>query len=125
MESTILLNATTNTRKVEEEEKTRFTRFVLTAMGIPVDNLWDENDELSTDNKLKLRQLLSAFNIEIIQNNDGELKIYNREKEENILLGEWNKPTYILKKDPSQLDPRKRLYLEMKVSYSSIFESQE
>jgi hypothetical protein len=44
---------------------------------------------------------------------------------DNELVGEWHKCTYKLKKDLRQLDPKKRIYLEMQIDYWSIFEEQE
>lgn len=121
MQGTILLNSNENTRKIEEEEKTRFVRSVLESLGLPIEGLWDENGELSLDNKMKLRELLAAFSIEIIDDFDGELRIYV----ERELVGEWKKCEYILKKDLTQIDPAKKFYLEMKVNYWSVFENTE
>ena len=110
MENIILLNSNENTRQVEEEEKTRFVIYILETLGIPIEEIWDENGTLTVENKIKLRQLLAAYNIEIIQNIAGELKIYNREDGEVILIGEWKKPKYTLKRDYSQIDPSKKLF---------------
>jgi hypothetical protein len=69
---------------------------------------------------MKLRSILDRYNISIINNNDGELKIYLN----NDLIGQWNKPIYKLKQDYKQLDFRKRLYLEMNNTFYSIFDEE-
>jgi hypothetical protein len=43
---------------------------------------------------------------------------------ENELVAFWDKPTYILKKDLRQLDPRKQIYMEMQINCWTIFEEQ-
>lgn len=123
MESVILLNSNENTRLVEDEEKSRFARSILESFGLEkeIEDIWDEHGQLTQESKKKLRQLLSFHNIEIIGPPGGDLQIYH----ENTLIGDWKKPTYVLKKDPTQKDPLKRLYLEMKISYWSILENTE
>jgi len=49
---------------------------------------------------------------------DGGLKIYH----EKDIIGEWFKCEYILKKDIGEIDPRKKLFFEMKVNFWSVFE---
>lgn len=119
MESIILLNSNENTRQVEDEEKSRFVRDVLNSLGIDIEGIWDEDGNLSIENKIKLRKLLSTFNIDIVAEPGGNLQIYH---ENTYLIGEWKKPQYVLKKDLSQKDPRKRLYVEMRTNYWSVFE---
>lgn len=121
MESVILLNSNENTRQVEEEESARFVRSIIDSMGLDVEGIWDNDENLSVENKIKLRRILSAYQIQIITYPDGVLQIYH----EDTVIGEWKKPQYVLKKDHSQKDPFKKLYLEMKVTYWSIFESTE
>lgn len=121
MKNIILLNSNENTKQVEEEEKTRFVRSILESIGLPLEDLWDEEGYLSVENKIKLRGILSAHDIQIIDDYDGELQIYAAHQ----LIGEWKKCEYVLKKDLAQLDPSKKLYLEMHVNYWSVFENTE
>lgn len=121
MESIVLLNSSENTRQVEDEEKSRFVRSFLDHFGIKTNDIWDENEQMSLESKIKFRQLLSIYEIEIIGPPGGDLQIYHN----NELVGEWKKPQYILKKDISQRDPNKKLYLEMKVNYWSILDNTE
>lgn len=123
MESVILLNSNENTRQVEEEEKSRFVRSIMDSLGLPVEEVWDENGELSVDSKIKLREILLAYEIQVIASADGELQIYHNNDGQEVLIGEWKKPQYVLKRDYTARDPRKKLYLEMKVNFWSIFEN--
>ena len=129
MKHVILLNSNENTRQVEDEEKTRFTREILENLGIPLDNIWDENGEMSVDSKIRFRSILSTYNIQVIDDHDGGLKIYveveNGDNKEHTLIGEWKKCTYVLKQDLKQIDPTKKLYLEMNIENWSIFENTE
>lgn len=123
MESTILLNSNENTRQIEEEEKSRFVRDIMDSLGLPVEGLWDEEGNLSIESKIKLREILIAYNLQVIADPEGRLEIYHHDEGTDVLIGEWRKPQYFLKRDYSQKDPKKKLYLEMKVSYWSIFEN--
>jgi hypothetical protein len=121
MKSTVLLNTSENTKQIEEEEKTRFVRNILETMGLPIEEIWDEDNYLSIDNKIKLRSILTTYNIQIIDDSDGGLQIFC----DGEVIGRWNKCEYILKKDLKQKDPSKKLYLEMKIANWSIFEDVE
>jgi hypothetical protein len=118
MEATILLNSNENTRRIEDEEKTRFVRLILEAMGLPLEDLWDEDGNLPIDNKIKFRALLSKYGVQVIDDTDGEVKIYV----DKDLVAIWEKPRYILRRDPSELDPTRKLFLEMHVKNWSLFE---
>jgi len=118
MQAKILLNYSDNTKTVEEEEKNRFLRSLLNEMGLIID-FWNEEDLILTvDQKIKLRKLLLNNNLQVIDDSDGSMKIFF----ENTLIGSWDKPTYKLKKDMSQLDHRKQLYVEMSISCQHIFD---
>lgn len=122
MKSTILLDKEENTRRVEEEEKSKFIRYVLEQMGIPVDEFWTNPESILTvEEKIKLREILHAYNVIIIDSLDGHLQMYV----ENDLVAEWHKPYYKLKTDLRQINPYKRLYLEMNLEFWSVFDQQE
>ncbi len=114
----MLLSFNENTREVEEQEKSRFVRTVLDEMGVPTGDIWGPDGELTTENKIKLRAILLAYNIQVIATADGELQIYHYSNDgEERIVGDWKKPQYILRKDHSARDPRKKLYLEMKLNF--------
>jgi hypothetical protein len=121
MKGIILLNSNENTHLVEEEEKAKFIRALLEEIGLPLEGIWDEDGQLSIEGKIKLRSILSTYQIQIIDSMDGELQVYHEDK----IIGEFKKCNYVLKKDLKEKDPRKKLYLEMHVEYSSIFEKTE
>lgn len=121
MNGTILLNYNENTRQVEEEEKTRFLRTLLEQMGVPIGDFWTDDSALTIENKIKLKDMMIAYGVQVIDDLDGFLEVYV----EGEKVGEWKKCTYKLKRDLKQLDPRKQLYLEMEVNCWTIFEQQE
>lgn len=121
MKGTLLLNYNENIKVVEEEEKTRFLHALLDQMGIPVNEFWTGDVNLSIDQRIKLRSILSTYGIQVIEDLDGHMQVYV----DNELVGEWNKCTYKLKKDLRQLDPKKKVYLEMEINYWSVFEEKE
>jgi hypothetical protein len=125
MKGTILLNYNENTRQVEEEEKARFLRGILeqcfenTEVANQVQEIWDIDGPLPAPQKIKLRDVLATYNLQVIDDFDGGLKIYL----ENELVANWKKPYYKLMTDLSQVDRKKRLYLEMCVECWSVFEN--
>ena len=122
MQATILLDSDENTKKVEEEEKSKFIRDNLEQMGIPVDEFWTSSDRaLTIEEKIKLREILSAYNIIVIDSLDGHMQMYV----ENDLVAEWHKPAYKLKTDLRHLNPQKRLFLEMTINCWSVFEEHQ
>lgn len=118
MKGTILLNYNESVRKVEEDERNRFLYCLLEQMGVPVGEFWTIEDSLSAAQKIKLRNLLTAYSIQVLDDHEGNLTVYL----EGDLIGEWHKCTYKLKKNLRELDPKRRLYLEMEVDYWSIFD---
>ena len=119
MKGLILLNSNENTKKVETEEKAVFIRQVLMHIGLPIQDIWaEENTNLTVEDRIKLRSILSKFNVSVIDDIDGGLKIYV----DKDIIASWDKPHYVLKRDLSQIDPKKFLYLEMHVTSWSVFE---
>ena len=121
MKGTLLLNYDENTKQVEEEEKNKFLYTLLEQMGVQVNEFWQGEVNLSIDQKIKLRNILATYGIQVIEDLDGHMQVYV----EGELVGEWHPCNYKLKKDLRQLDPKKKLYLEMHVNYWTIFEEQE
>lgn len=127
MKGTILLNYSENTHQVEEEEKARFLRALIeqifenTEVLNQVQEIWTNDGPLSPAQKVKMRGIFTTYGILVIDDHDGHMKVYV----EGELIGEWNKCLYKLKRDLAQVDPRKKLYLEMEVNCWSVFDSQE
>lgn len=124
MKATILINYDENIKKVEEEERNRFLKSLLDQLTIPTDDFWTIEDSsltLSVDQRIKLRQVLLREGIQIIEDLEGFMQVFIN----NELVGSWNKPHYVLKKDLSQLDPKKQLYIEMNIECWTIYEIKE
>jgi len=117
MKYTILLNYDENIKLIEEKEKFKFLQNLLEKMGVPFEDFGIINETLSLEQRVKLRNILTNYNIQVIDNSE-EYKIYV-EKEK---VAEWFKPLYKLKRDLSQLNPKKQLYLEMICEVWSLFE---
>lgn len=118
MTYTVLLDFNSDKNAVESEEKSKFIRSILEALDIEVD-FWPADEALNIEKKVKLRQVLNELGLIICENADGTLEVYFEQQ----LIGEWRKPFYVLKKDLGQIDPKKKLYLEMHVSFASpLFE---
>lgn len=118
MQYTILLDKNESTKQVAAQEQARFIKSILEALEVPLD--WNPDEPLSVDKKIELLKILSNYNINIIDNLDGEISIYVN----TDLIAEWKKCKYKLKRDLTQIDPKKKLYIEMEVSFWSIFENE-
>ena len=117
----ILLSSNENTRQVEEEWKNQFIHMTLTTLGIPFDSIWpDETQTLNTNSKIQLANLLKSYDVQVIDDLCGGIKIYCEED----LVAEWKKPFYKLKRDLHAKDPRKQLYMEMLINAWTIFEDE-
>lgn len=119
MKYTILLSKNEDTKAVEGQEQSRFIKSVLEALDIPIE--YDPDQLLSIADHQRLRQSFKEFNIHIIDDVDGGVRITIGDD----LIAEWYKSTYKLKQDPSQRDPRERIYLEMSINFWSIFEESD
>lgn len=112
-------------KKVEAEEQLVFTMDVLNQMGLPdLEHCFpvDGNPENYTvDQKIGLRHLLQKFNVAIINDGDGGVKIYV----ENELVAEWKKIFVCLKQDYNEVDRRKRLFAQINIEYWTAFEKSE
>jgi hypothetical protein len=127
MKGTILLNHYDNTHQVEGEEKSRFLRGLLeqmfenTDVVDQIEEIWTDDIILAPAQKVKMRELMTTYNIQVIDDHDGILKIYV----EGELIGQFFKPKYRLRRDLTQVDPKKQLFLEMVVECWSVFEASE
>ena len=121
MKGTLLLNYNENTKKIEEEERYSFLRNLIEQMGVPIQEFWTTNEPLTIEQKIKLRGILQAYSIQVIDDLDGHMQVFV----EKDMVGEWHKPNYKLKKDLSEIDRRKQLYLEMSIEYWSVFEKED
>ena len=107
MKGIILLNYNEDTRQVEDEEKARFLRDFLERcfdsspeVAEQIATIWSIDGPLSAPQKVKLRNILTTYNISVIDDLDGNLKIFL----ENEPVAEWHKPSYKLKKELQIMD---------------------
>ena len=87
-------------------------------MGLMLDFWAEETLILDVDQKSKLRKLLLDNSLQIIDDFDGDMKVYFQKD----LVAHWEKPIYKLKTDTSKLNHRKQFYVEMAISYSTIYD---
>lgn len=119
MEQEILINKE-DTVKTEKELKNIFTRNILAQCGLPIDEYWPEDKiELDVKERIKLRDLLKKYEVEIIDIPGDSLNIYI-DKE---LVGTWKKNRYVLCTDMSIINPLNRIYVKMYVEEWSVFDS--
>jgi hypothetical protein len=114
MKYTILFDRNENIKEMEAQEQARFIRVVLDEIGIPIQ--FDPNKVLSIDEKIKFQKTINMYNISIVDDGDGGIKVFI----ERELKAEFYKCKYKLKQDLHKIDPKKRLYMEMIVEFSSI-----
>lgn len=99
-------------------------RNVLLETGMDIEDCFPEGDdsnEMSVQQKVKLRKILETNKIEVLDSDSGGINIYfDRE-----LIGIWKKPYYILREDLSQINPKKKLFTIVKIEYWSIFDDDE
>lgn len=119
MKEVILLNYNEDINKIAKEERTKFLYNLLEKIGLDVSEL--SEDFFSVEERIKLRNLLTKYGVQVIEDNDGPLRIFV----EKTYVGEWRQPTYKLKKDLSILDKKRQLYIEMILDYNHIFEGLE
>lgn len=119
-------------RDVENEWQWEFVYYVLTNLGIPedlIDECFPETlDEITPEHKTSLRELLYQFDVSIIDDKDGGIKIYVAEPSKEdapptyILVAEWKKCKFVFKEDLSEIDPNYRIYVEIHADVWTIFD---
>jgi len=114
---TILLNRNEDTDKIQTEEQFKFVRMLFETLDIPFE--WNSEGFLvSVEEKIKYRKVLEHYNMSVIDDMDGGLKVYVG----SDLIAEFYKPKFKLKEDLSEIDDRKKIYLEMDINFWTIFE---
>jgi hypothetical protein len=103
-----------NYRHVIEETQYEFTIHVLLSIGIPESSLQEcfpegGYNDFTAKHKIALRNLLKKFDTTIIDDRDGDLKIYVGDQ----MVGHWKKSKFYLKRDKSKLRKEEQLYIEI------------
>ncbi len=111
-----------NFREVEKEWQYEFVFYVLSSAGIPEEILSECLPEtgfgdFSVKHHKRLRKHCGDFNITIVDDRDGGLKIYVEisydDKVEQVLIAEWKKCRFNYREDPNEVDPAKKMYVEI------------
>lgn len=116
MQYKLLLARSENIKEVEAQEQARFVKSTLEALEVPHE--FNPDEPLTIECKLKLRKSLDAFNMNIIDDMNGGIKIYVGAE----LTAEWKKVSCKMKLDKTIPDPKKQLYTEMTINFWTALE---
>lgn len=108
-------------REAVEEERLQFLVFVLDSMGLDLDGCFPDPldpKNITVDHRSKLAEVLNKFNVSVIDLKDKTFDVY-LEKDK---IASWKKPWVELKKDPSEIDPKRRIYVSINLECWSVFE---
>lgn len=115
-----------NYRDVEKEWQYEFIYYVLESIGIPEEILQgcfpeEGMQAFTVFHKIELRKHMNKFAVSIVDDKDGGINIFvERDK-----VAEWKKCKFTLREDPAEVDPAKRLYIEIKADIWTIFDQGE
>lgn len=118
MEATLFIDRE-DAAKAEEEEQNAFVKEVLTNIGISLEDVWPD-DDITVEQKIELRKLLSKYDITILDDGDRGLEIYVDDE----VIARWYKPRFALRTDITKIDPAKKMFLEMTIKFESIFDDE-
>ena len=102
----------------EAREKANWVKSILTSIGLPTDD-WSE--QLSMDDLRRIRQELKSLDIDILDDTNFGIEIYYQGEP----IAEWRRPSFVLRENPRERDPKERYYLEMHLNCRSVFDEQE
>lgn len=114
-------------REVEKEEQQRFVRGIVEKMIAPsdrskLDECWPPDEyKLSVDDRIKLRSIYNKYNIVLIDDKDGGIKIYVGKE----IVAEWKKCTFDFKIDHTEIDPNKKIFYQMNIEYWDLFDDED
>lgn len=112
-----------NYREVLNQVRFDWVCSVLSQTGMNLDNCFPESgnyEDQTMEQKAQLRNNLKDNNILIIDEIDNSLIIYIQEQ----IIAEWKKPLYIRKEDLSEINPRKKVYIEINIDCFSVFDEE-
>ena len=115
-----------NYRDVEKEWQYEFVYYVLESIGIPEEVLAgcfpeEGMDAFTVAHKIELRTYMNKFDVTIVDDRDQGIKIFVEQDK----VAEWKKCIFVLREDPKEVDPSKRLYMEIKADVWTIFDDGE
>lgn len=101
----IILSDQYNTYEIIKEEKNNWVREILLFLGLPENEINENNKDILVKNNIQIWDDLQYGDIEIIQN--------------DILIGKWYAPVLELK-----YDEKNKLYYEIQLDYESIIDNE-
>lgn len=117
MTNKIFITGRHDAREVAEENKYQFIRLVLFNLGIPEEEiepcLPETSKEFNLNHKIYLRNVLKKFDLNVVDDGDGGIKIYL----ENTKIAEWKKCKFVMKEDLSTIEPSERIYMEVHAEF--------
>jgi hypothetical protein len=96
---------------------------ILSQTGMNLDNCFPESgnyQDQTIEQKAQLRNNLNDNNILIIDNNDNSIIVYIQDQ----IIAEFKKPLYIRREDLSEINPKKRIYIEINIECNSVFDEE-
>jgi len=102
--------------ETEEWVRNAFSRETLEKMGLPLEEIWPD-EELTVEQKTELRRLLAHYDVDILDDGDRGLKIYVDDE----VVAELLKPKYVMHKDVKARRASQRLFYEMMIKYKTLF----
>lgn len=126
LSSDIILVDREDVQKITSEEQFNFIINILANIGLPEEQLEIFlNQEFSVEQKIKFRKLCETFDISVIDDLEGGVKIYVISNHERTMIAEWYKPKYVLRINSEELDRSKKFFVELHTSWWSVFDGQD
>ena len=96
---------------------------ILNSMGVDWGDSFfeDDPDDRTILQRAQSRKILGINKINVLDDQFGEAKIYV----DNELIAQWERPSFKLHKDYKELDPRKKYYMSIEISYWSVFDEDD
>lgn len=121
MPEQIIFSDRNTCKSVISDLKNLWVKSILEQTGLEkISNCYSDSEEWqeqTIEQKALLRKTLHENDIVIIDE-DETCIIYVQ----NEPIAKWEKAEYILKRDFSQIDKSKQMYVEIKIKYSSVFD---
>jgi hypothetical protein len=104
-----------------EEERLQFLVFVLDSMGLDLGGCFPDPlnpKNIKVEHREKFSEVLDKFNISVLDYKDKTFDVF-LEKDK---IASWGKHWVELKKDLSEVDPKRRIYITIHLECWSVFE---
>lgn len=112
MKQIYLLNVSENPYTFEAEEKSKFLRAILDSLEVSYEDCFDNQSMVS---KVKLKQILDKYNINIVDEESFSIFV------DNDIIAKMEKPFYKIKKDITSKQ-RNNLYMEAEINFWSVYD---